>query len=138
MPGIYTTARGGKIDMDGLKLKNETVIAVGNAQTNARGDLVQGGRIIKTRDQLAQEVYNLNGNNIAKNEKARRSSIEPDVVETNLTNTTTNTVTDLQNLQTTDTVEQPNLTDAPRGGLASVVSKSQEIAERLASQRRRI
>ena len=29
MPGIYTTARGGKIDMDGLKLKNETVIAVG-------------------------------------------------------------------------------------------------------------
>ena len=80
MSGIYKTSRGQAIDLDRLKLINQTAIAVGNAGTNARGDLVQGGKIVKTREQLAQEHYNISGNNIVKDQKVRRSGaeIQPD------------------------------------------------------------
>jgi hypothetical protein len=52
---------GKKIDIDAIRLKNETVIAVGNMKVNARGDqLGAGGKIVKTRDQLMKEYYALN------------------------------------------------------------------------------
>ena len=46
----YRTASGKMVDMDTLALKNETVLAVGNMNVNARGDKVgNGGQIIQTR-----------------------------------------------------------------------------------------
>ena len=58
MAGIYKTAKGQTIDMDRLRLQNETAIAVGNTGTNARGDqLGKGGVIIKTKAQIMQEYY---------------------------------------------------------------------------------
>jgi hypothetical protein len=58
----HKTARGLPIDMDRLRLANETTIAVGNMKTNARGDqLGQGGKVIKTRAQLMNEKNKLHG-----------------------------------------------------------------------------
>jgi hypothetical protein len=74
MAGIYTTSRGKSIDMNRLKLLNETTIAVGNAGVNARGDLVKGNKIIKSREEIAQEHYNISGNNVIKNNRNREAA----------------------------------------------------------------
>ena len=52
------TAQGKKIDMDALRVANETTVAVGNMGVNARGDVLgRGGKIVKTRDQVMKEEY---------------------------------------------------------------------------------
>lgn len=54
----YRTASGKMVDMDTLALKNETVIAVGNMNVNARGDkLGQGGKVVQSREELIAEHY---------------------------------------------------------------------------------
>ena len=61
MSKIYRTSRGDAVDMDQLRLSNESTIAIGNARTNARGDqLGPGGKIVKTRSQIMQEYHKLN------------------------------------------------------------------------------
>jgi hypothetical protein len=56
----YRTANGKQVDMDTLALKNETVIAVGNMRVNARGDqLGPGGKIVKSRDEVMKDHYNV-------------------------------------------------------------------------------
>jgi hypothetical protein len=53
---IYKTARGAEINIDSLRLQNETVIAVGNMKVNARGDeLGAGGQIVRTRNQVLRD-----------------------------------------------------------------------------------
>lgn len=55
----YTTAQGRKLDMGALRLKNETVKAVGNMNVNARGDIVDGqNNIIQTRSDKMKNRYN--------------------------------------------------------------------------------
>lgn len=49
---------GKTVNMDALRLQNENTIAVGNMNVNARGDLLgHGGKVIKTRNELMQEYY---------------------------------------------------------------------------------
>jgi hypothetical protein len=61
MVKVYSSAMGKSVDLDGLLLKNEEVIAIGNMRVNARGDqLGFGGKVIKTRDQVMKEYYTLN------------------------------------------------------------------------------
>ena len=49
MAAQHKSARGVAVDMDRLRLANETAIAVGNMKVNARGDqLGPGGKIVKT------------------------------------------------------------------------------------------
>lgn len=58
MPSIYRTARGNQIDMDRLRLANETTVAVGNQRVNARGDrLDEKGNIVKAKDDVMSEHY---------------------------------------------------------------------------------
>jgi hypothetical protein len=77
MVGVYTTSRGKKVDMNRIKIKNEMVVAVGNAGTNARGDLVKGGKIVKSREEIMQEQYSVRGNNIPK-DNPHQSLVEAD------------------------------------------------------------
>lgn len=52
----HTSYRGNQIDMELLKFQNQHKVAVGNANMNARGDIIgRGGTVIKTREQLLQE-----------------------------------------------------------------------------------
>lgn len=56
----YKTANGKIVDLDGLRLKNEDTIAVGNMRVNARGDeLGPGGQVVKTRNERMNENYKL-------------------------------------------------------------------------------
>ena len=58
MANVYKTARGKMVDMDKLKLINESTVAVGNMKTNARGDLLgAGGQVVATRNQIMDQVY---------------------------------------------------------------------------------
>ncbi len=50
--------QGKEIDLDKLRIRNETVLAVGNARMNARGDeLGPGGKIIKKREESSTEYH---------------------------------------------------------------------------------
>lgn len=136
MANIHRTSRGAQIDMDRLKLLNETTIAVGNAGVNARGDEVKGNQIVKPREQIAQETYNLSGNNIAKQAKIRRSSrdIEPDVLpELQMMNPYEDLTSG--NRETVKAHLTPT-TEGPRGGLANAVQKSKDIKTVLDAQKR--
>lgn len=54
------SAKGKEVNMEALMLANQNAVALGNAKMNARGDLLsKGGKIIKTREELALE-YNTN------------------------------------------------------------------------------
>jgi hypothetical protein len=61
MSKVYRSAQGRMVDIEKLRLANEETIAVGNMKVNARGDqLGPGGRVVKTRNQIMKEYYNLN------------------------------------------------------------------------------
>ena len=78
MANVRKTAMGNAIDIDRLRLANETTIAIGNTKTNARGDqLGPGGKIIKTRAQIQQEYYKLN-TPVADNETPVADSLATD------------------------------------------------------------
>ncbi len=54
---IYKTNKGANIDMEAMRTVNEKTIAAGNMSVNAKGDIVQGGKIIKTAKERAKERY---------------------------------------------------------------------------------
>lgn len=55
---IYKTASGQHVDIDTLRLVNESVVTVGNMPVNARGDEVKpDGTIIRTRNEIMKEHY---------------------------------------------------------------------------------
>lgn len=52
----HTSYRGQSIDMEMLKFQNQHAVAIGNANLNARGDLIgRGGTVLKTREELMAE-----------------------------------------------------------------------------------
>lgn len=55
---VYRSMQGREVDLDKLRNKNETTLAVGNARVNARGDEIgPGGKIIKKREDIMSEYY---------------------------------------------------------------------------------
>jgi len=60
MGKLYQTARGKKVDMEAMILKNEHAQALGNASMNARGDIIKNGKILKSRADVVQEYYQSN------------------------------------------------------------------------------
>lgn len=58
---VYRTMQGREIDFDKLIRANELTPAVGNMKVNARGDeLGTGGKIVRTREEVAAEYYEAN------------------------------------------------------------------------------
>lgn len=58
-----TTMQGKVIDVGALMAQNETAVAIGNANMNARGDILgAGGQIVKRKEQVAQEYHKQNPN----------------------------------------------------------------------------
>jgi len=55
---IYKTNRGKTIDMEAMRTANEKTIAAGNMSVNAKGDIVRGGKIIKTAKERVAPSYN--------------------------------------------------------------------------------
>ena len=154
MSNIYKTAKGADLDLNQLKLNNEHVIAVGNAGVNARGDIVDRGRVIKTREQVMQETYNIKGSNVVQDAKSKiRTSVNaisadklsppvinnpPEVIKPVQTNTIASTL-EADIIVPADTAVVEETTDVkPRGGLADAINRSKEISDKLDEKRKRI
>ena len=59
--------QGKEVDMEALMSKHELTTAVGNVRMNARGDMLgPGGKITKTREEVAAAYYEDNPNAIPK------------------------------------------------------------------------
>jgi len=133
MAANHRTARGLPIDMDRLRLANESTIAVGNMKVNARGDqLGQGGKVIKTRAQLMNEKNKLHGQ-LADDFEVLEST--NDVIEEAVSETQKQTASVLQPTVDHDTpVAESSSTPAyvkPRGSFADSVAKETEVTQEL-------
>lgn len=158
MGKTHRTAQGKQLDIERLRLQNELVPAIGNMRVNARGDqLGQGGRIVKSREQMLDEHYNSNISKKAnhksaqdiiptKGGKAKRvetfepGTIQPDKIETadrpvDITDNTNDQPTEFEDFENMPMPEKDKITGIAagekvlKGGLARAVAKtkSQEI-----------
>jgi hypothetical protein len=63
MGKTHMSMRGKEVDLERMSMRFEKTPAVGNMKVNARGDqLGEGGKIVKTREQVLQEFYAANPN----------------------------------------------------------------------------
>ena len=63
MGRTHTSMRGKEVDMEKMGLRFEKTPAVGNMKVNARGDEIgEGGKIVRTREQVLQDYYAQNPN----------------------------------------------------------------------------
>ena len=130
MTKIYKTARGKAVDIDKVKLANETAISVGNMRVNARGDLIgAGGQVAAGRNQLMDRVYAVEDAPYSPNDPGtfaqQQRVLEASNAEqlTNLTNNLTVPVT-----PPVDT-ETPATAPAARGSLANSVAKPATVTQ---------
>ena len=57
-PKVHRSMQGKEIDIDMLRVRNETTLAVGNARMNARGDeLGANGQIVRKREEASTEYH---------------------------------------------------------------------------------
>jgi len=130
MAAQHKSARGVAVDMDRLRLANETAIAVGNMKVNARGDqLGPGGKIVKTRAQVLAEKNKLHGNLASDDEiefqKFDRHQALPELESApDLVIPESNVV---QSAATDDT--KPYV--KPRGSFAEAVAEETEVKQEL-------
>jgi hypothetical protein len=133
----HRTARGISVDMDRIRLANETAIAVGNMKVNARGDqLGNGGKIVKTRQQIMAEKNKLHKSPIADDFSGIAESMDTAVEEMQ-----ENVVINIPDPQTvtptaedTPVVESTDATSGyvkPRGSFADAVAKETEVTQEL-------
>lgn len=137
MANIRRTAMGEGIDMDMLRLSNENTIAIGNAKTNARGDLLgSGGKVIKTRAQIMADHHalNISAKLTSHDDEIRESaafvpeeniSIEPLVQQTpNILQAPA------EDIPIAESATIPNYTK-PRGSFAEAVAEQTEVKQEL-------
>lgn len=86
---LHKTMRGKTIDMELLRKKNELTPAMGNARTNARGDLLgPGGKIIKKREEIVKAHYAKTASEergTATPSKKPATTAAPEIIEEDLT-----------------------------------------------------
>ena len=125
----HRTSRGEPVDMDMLRLANESVIAVGNMKTNARGDeLGPGGKVVRTRAQIMQDYHKLNtpvavDTPVATSRKQAEQQQEMPVVK----KLATPVARDIPVATTSATPEYVK----PRGSLAGAVAGETEVTQEL-------
>lgn len=131
---VYTTAQGKQVDIDGLRIANEQIIAVGNMKVNARGDeLGPGGKVATTRNQAMESYYKLNSmvpkdavaDEIVNRQRAAGASsarntqpVEPELVEEPIE-------------QPTEELVPQEEVKSTRGSLASSVAKQTTVTQEL-------
>jgi hypothetical protein len=140
MTKVYKTARGKTIDMDKVKLANESVTAVGNMKVNARGDkLGVGGQVVAGRNQLMDRVYNIDESSAPKS--GGYSPNDPAVFAKQQALIEANKARDLHNLATNlvrptsvepvEPTEESTVEPTARGSLASSVAKTAVVTQEL-------
>lgn len=130
MAAQHKSARGIAVDMDRLRLANETAIAVGNMKVNARGDqLGPGGKIVKTRAQVLAEKNKLHGN------LASDDDLEFQKFEKRHSLPESESVPDLV-IPESNVIQPPAVGEStpyvkPRGSFAEAVAEETEIKQEL-------
>ena len=129
MANVRRTAMGDGVDMDMLRLSNEHTIAIGNAKTNARGDLLgAGGKIIKTRAQIMQEYHQVNTQFAAHDDEVYENAGQTDSI--NNTAPTNVVQPQAEDIPVAENVSIPNYVK-PRGSFADAVAKETEVTQEL-------
>ncbi len=124
---------GKPVDMGALFLQNENIRAVGNMNSNARGDILDSSnRVVETKSRQAQRKYRRQTNVtpgpiVSDTVSAKKQSEASEAV-------VTDTFDDL--LQEDDFEEPPvvpsaNTESSPRGGLAAAIARSREVKQEL-------
>jgi hypothetical protein len=138
---IHRTATGKFIDINALKIQQEHTIAVGNARTNARGDLLgAGGQIIKTRDEIMTEFYQgqvgrpATSSTISHSTEQAQSQAVADI----FADPTDNGMDLINNSADTPNEVISPASNATPSGVADALAKSAELAARLKTSRNRI
>lgn len=77
MGKTYKSAMGKPVDMEALAAKNETEISVGNAKSNARGDILgAGGKVRKRASEVAQTHYEKNPKPVKKDVSLKTDEVD--------------------------------------------------------------
>lgn len=124
---------GKPVDMGALFLQNENIRAVGNMNSNARGDILDSSnRVVETKSRQAQRKYRrqtnvTSGPIVSDTVSAKKQSEASEAV-------VTDTFDDL--LQEDDFEKPPvvspaNTESSPRGGLAAAIARSREVKQEL-------
>ena len=125
MSKTHRTARGDAVDMDMIRLSNESTIAIGNMKTNARGDqLGAGGKVVKSRAQVMQEYHRLN-TSVAEDIPVGAASTV--VEQPQMTNLTTPIAEDTPVTESST----PQYVKQPRGSFAESVAEQTEVTQEL-------
>ena len=53
----YKSAKGKIIDMEAMRVANEKTIAAGNMKVNAKGDRIEGGKVVQTSKERVKPSY---------------------------------------------------------------------------------
>ena len=53
----YKSAKGKIIDMEAMRVANEKTIAAGNMKVNAKGDRIEGGKVVQTSKERVKSSY---------------------------------------------------------------------------------
>ena len=125
MSKTHRTARGEAVDMDMIRLANESTIAIGNMKTNARGDqLGPGGKVVKSRSQVMQEYHRLN-TSVAEDIPVGASSTV--IEQPPMNNLTTPVAEDIPVTESSVTLQYVK----PRGSFAEAVAEQTEVTQEL-------
>jgi hypothetical protein len=128
MSKIHRSARGDAVDMDMIRLSNESTIAIGNMRTNARGDqLGSGGKVIKTRAQVMSEYHKLNTDVPHDIPVGPASKDVVTIEQSEMTNLTTPVAEDIPVAESSATPQYVK----PRGSFAEAVAEQTEVTQEL-------
>ena len=53
----YRSAKGKTIDMEAMRVANEKTVAAGNMKVNAKGDRIEGGKVVQTAKERVKPSY---------------------------------------------------------------------------------
>ena len=128
MSKIHRSARGDAVDMDMIRLANESTIAIGNMRTNARGDqLGPGGKVIKTRAQVMSEYHKLNTDVPHDIPVGLAAEDVVTIEQPEMTSLTTPVAEDVPVTQSSATPQYVK----PRGSFAEAVAEQTEVTQEL-------
>ena len=128
MANVYRTAKGKLIDINKVKLANESTVAVGNMKVNARGDLLGSrGQVSIGRNTRMDEVYSAP---YSPNEPAQFAKTQA-AMEESKAKELHDLASNLVDTNTSEAIldETKPATSAPRGSLASSVAKTTTVVQ---------
>jgi hypothetical protein len=133
MTKMYKTARGKSLDVDKIKLVNESTVAVGNMRVNARGDKIgNGNKVVETRNQIMDKVYAVEEAPYSPNDPqtfAKQQAIMEATNAKQFNDLAKNLSVPITEPATAETPAAPTARPAARGNLASSVAKSADVVQ---------